>query len=178
MVLKKKILAALQHGIVLIMIKPFEMPIPGENYTSNTKNYPWHRPPEHTTIDSAVEYLSTTLQDEESSMAIISMLEMGISVVAITDIIVTKGLEQGKWQVDLGLLLAGPIAHIIVLLAKGYDVEYEMGIGTNRNYPTKQLFKEVKKSTNKKPSKDTKENIEEVSEKAKGFLQGLSQAEE
>lgn len=155
------------------MFKPFEMPIPGENYTSNTKNYAWHRPPEYTKTDDAIEYLSKTLQNEESSMAIISMLEMGISVVGVTDIIITKGIEQGKWQVDLGLLLAGPVAHIIILLAKGYKIDYNMGIGINRNYPTKALFKELTKTKKKEVPEDTKKAIDNVGEKSKGFLQGL-----
>ena len=26
-------------------------PIPGENFTSDERNYPWHRPPEYTDTD-------------------------------------------------------------------------------------------------------------------------------
>ena len=34
----------------------FDGPIPGENFTSETKNYPWHRPPEITDYDEALEF--------------------------------------------------------------------------------------------------------------------------
>ena len=32
-------------------------PIPGANYTSDTRNYPWHRPSDITTYDEAVSVL-------------------------------------------------------------------------------------------------------------------------
>ena len=33
------------------MLKMFDAPIAGENFTSDTRNYPWHRPPEITDYD-------------------------------------------------------------------------------------------------------------------------------
>lgn len=120
-------------------------PIPGENFTSDTRNYPWHRPPEYTEPDEAVEYAIGVMTEEEGSVAIISMLEMGISVAAIADMILTKGLMMGKWSMDLSILIAGPVAHVIVLLAKGRDVEYDLGIDRPKNIPTSVFFKEAKK---------------------------------
>ena len=32
-------------------------PIPGANYTSDTRNYPWHRPPDITDVDEALEHI-------------------------------------------------------------------------------------------------------------------------
>ncbi len=45
----------------------FEGPIPGENYTSDTKNYPWHRPPEFDDLDKAIDYIGKRLTKEENA---------------------------------------------------------------------------------------------------------------
>lgn len=128
-----------------MVASPLDGPIPGENFTSDTRNYPWHRPPEFTEPDEAIEYALEVMTEEEGSIAIISMLEMGISVVAVTDMILTKGIMSGKWTFDLSMLIAGPIAHIIVLMAKGYDIDYELGVDRPSNIPTSSFFKEAKK---------------------------------
>lgn len=154
-------------------------PIPGENYTSDTRNYPWHRPPEYTELDDAIEYISKVMTEERGSEAIITMLEMGMTVSIITDIIITKGIGAGKWSVDLGLILAGPIAHIIVLMARGYDVDYDMGLEDNRYMPTKAFFNEAKK-VDKKKAKEAGEEaaeqvdvIKDVASASGGFMGGV-----
>jgi hypothetical protein len=112
-------------------------PIPGENFTSNEKNYPWHRPPDYTDIDSALEKVVADFEDDPSVMhKYMSFLSVGIPVTTVTDIIVTKGLSQGYWTVDFGILLAGPIAKILTIIAKTFDVKYELGIEEELDYPT------------------------------------------
>ena len=37
--------------------KNFDAPIPGENYTAETKNYPWHRPPDIVDYDEAIDFI-------------------------------------------------------------------------------------------------------------------------
>ena len=32
-------------------------PIPGENFTSDERNYPWHRPPEYTDMDLSLIHI-------------------------------------------------------------------------------------------------------------------------
>lgn len=106
----------------------FEGPIPGENFTSDTKNYPWHRPPEMTDMDEIIEYSGTKLMSEESSVGLLTMIKNGVDVSTLTDIFVTSGIGAGKWSVDMGILAAGPISHIICLLADAYEIDYDLGI--------------------------------------------------
>lgn len=103
-------------------------PIPGENYTSDTRNYPWHRPPEITDIDEAIEVMIKRLTERETSYTVLSMLQAGVDVVTLTDIFVTSGIGKGKWTVDMALLLAGPTSHMIKLMAEGYGIKYRMGL--------------------------------------------------
>lgn len=118
----------------------FSGPLPGENFTSDTKNQPWHRPPQFTSVDAAIEYSVQKLLDKKRSKQILTMLEMGVSVVQVTDIYLTAGMGQGKWTPDFALLMAGPVAHIIKMMGDGYGVKYVMGLEDNEKIPTKNYF--------------------------------------
>ena len=103
-------------------------PIPGENYTSNTKNYPWHRPPDITHLDDGVEFILKQISTKQGVFGILNMLQMGISVVQIATMIVTAGIGGGKWTPDYALLLAGPAAKLIQIMADSAGIKYEMGL--------------------------------------------------
>lgn len=103
-------------------------PIPGENYTSDTKNYPWHRPPEVTSLDQGIELAGKQLMSEDSGQGLITMLSVGLDVATLTDIFVTSGIGAGKWTPDFAILLAGPVSHIIQLLAKANGIDPDLGI--------------------------------------------------
>ena len=120
-------------------------PIPGENYTSDTKNYPWHRPPEYTNLDKAIEAIGKKLLSEEASAGILTMMKMGISVAALVDAFLTSGIGAGKWTPDFALMLAGPTSHIMCLMAEGYGVDYDLGIEDKRPRPTTAFFKKVER---------------------------------
>lgn len=156
----------------------FDGPIPGENYTSDIKNYPWHRPPEFTTSDEALEYVAKIFNKEEAIASTVTMLEMGIDIATVTDLFITKGISEGKWSVDLGILIAGPVAHIFAIMAKTFNVPVRLGLASKLNSPTSIVFDTIKKDMKKtsKKEKDTLEKeIKEVVENKKtktGFMQG------
>jgi len=102
-------------------------PIPGENYTSDTRNYPWHRPPQHPDLDDALDACLKRLTSKESAYGLLTMLQSGVTVVQATDIFLTGGIGEGKFTLDTALLLAGPVAHIIKILAEDADIKYKMG---------------------------------------------------
>lgn len=103
-------------------------PIPGENYTSDTKNYPWHRPPEIMDIDEAIQWSMENLTEEEAGFAMLSLIEAGTDIVTTADIFVTTGIAKGKWTPDFALLLAGPVTRILEIMAKAYEIDYSLGL--------------------------------------------------
>lgn len=127
------------------MASNFDAPIPGENFTSDTKNYPWHRPPEHTDLDSAIEEIFKKITSDEVSVGLLTMIEMGQDLTTIADMIVTAGIGAGKWTPDFALLMGGPIVHILYLMAKGYGLDCELGYETDDRPPTIAFFKGIKK---------------------------------
>jgi len=122
----------------------FDGPIPGENFTSDTKNYPWHRPPQHTELDDAIEDAYKTLLEKNASVSIITPLELAVPAVQIADMFCTSGIGKAKWTVDFALLMAGPVTHIIYLMGKSYGVSVDLGIDDGFKAPTTAFFKEVK----------------------------------
>lgn len=161
-------------------LTPFSKPIPGENYLSDTKNFPWHRPPEITDLDEAIEKSLEKLTSEEGAMGLITMLKLGIDVATLTDIFVTKGIGAGKWTPDFAILLAGPVSHIICLMAKGYGIEYDLGIEDKRIPMTFHSFKELSnadKAKAKKVGEEVQEQVGEVKSQASGFMAGTTTKE-
>jgi hypothetical protein len=114
----------------------FSGPIPGENFTSDTKNYPWHRPPEFDDLDEAIEYIGSKMMDEEVSVAALTMMEAGMPITQLAQMWLMNGIMEGKWTFDYALLLAGPTAHILYIMAKSYGVDCELGIEGRDYMPT------------------------------------------
>lgn len=115
-------------------------PIPGENYTSDTKNYPWHRPPEVTELDKGIETAIKQLSSRKGAFGLLNSLQAGVTVVQATDMLITSGIGAGKWAPDLGLLLAGPVARMIEIMAKDAGIEFAMGLEDDY-VPTMKYYK-------------------------------------
>lgn len=152
-------------------------PIPGENFTSDTKNYPWHRPPEFTDLDKAIDMVSKKLLAPESALGIISMLEMKADIATMTSIFLMSGMGAGKWSPDMMLLLAGPVSHILVLMAEGYDIPYDLGIEDKTPKSTSAYLKAVQEDATKINTIAEAIDIDPVKQKAaemqRGGLMGM-----
>lgn len=148
----------------------FGAAIPGANYTSDPKNYPWHRPPEITTLDDGIELAFKKLTEENAATGLLTMIEMGAPITVLTHTFLMSGVGAGKWTPDFAILLAGPISHIIYLMAKGYGLKCDMGLDDKVHPPTKNFFKaqQIEKSRVKDVVADLP--IEEIKNNAGGFM--------
>lgn len=97
---------------------PLKSPIPGENFTSNTKNYPWHRPPEVAGYDETVATLIKRLDNVKEGELIYSLVELDVPVYAIVSAFLKKNIARGVISIDMALLAAGPVARMIEIIAK------------------------------------------------------------
>lgn len=150
---------------------PSNGPIPGENFTSDTRNYPWHRPPQIVDLDEAIEDMFKKIMEPKAANALLTFLEMGMTVATATNILTLKGVEKGKWTPDMMIMLAGPTARMIELMAKDAGIKYRMGIDDDEQPNTGAFFEGANKPV-KTPSKETMNSIKEEvksSAKPKGF---------
>lgn len=132
----------------------FDAPIPGENYTSDTKNYPWHRPPDIIDYDEGIEFAIQTLTEEEIGFTYMAMLEGGMDVATATDLFVTLGISKGKWTPDYAILLAGPISRLLEIMAKSYGLNPEIGIDRKAPLLTGAYMKALREEGAQTPVED------------------------
>ena len=110
------------------MASMFDAPIPGSNYASDTKNYPWHRPPDITEYDEAVDYMIRKLDDPDEHELVFSLLEIDTQLTTVVSTLLMQGISRGKFPIDLAILMAGPLARYISIVADSQGIKYEVGI--------------------------------------------------
>ncbi len=101
-------------------------PIPGESLTADTRNYPWHRPPEITDYNEGITRLITDMDDEREMQLIYSLLELEVPVAIITSNILMRKIARGIVPIDLGILMAGPVSRYVEILAKDNGMTADM----------------------------------------------------
>ena len=106
----------------------FKGPINGENFTSDTRNYPWHRPPEHTGLNEAIDRSMKDMEEEKEQQILYSLLELDIPVKNIVSNFLQRKIIRGILPIDLSVLMAGPLARYIEILAKdnGFTPDMDM----------------------------------------------------
>ena len=105
-----------------------EAPIPGGNYLADTRNYAWHRPPDLVDYDEAVSYIIDKIDEPEQIEVVYAMLGIDAHISTVVTTLLLQGISKGKIGIDLAVLIAGPLARYIEIIAKDVGIKYEMGI--------------------------------------------------
>jgi hypothetical protein len=105
-----------------------DAPIPGANYTSDTRNYAWHRPPDIADYDEAVNYMINKIDDPQQIEMVFAMLQIDAKITTIVTTILLQAVSKGKLGIDLAIAIAGPLARYIEIAAKDVNIKYEMGV--------------------------------------------------
>ena len=105
-----------------------EAPIPGGNFTSDTKNYSWHRPPDLVDYDEAVGYMIDKIDEPEQIELVYAMLGIDAHITTVVTTLLLQAVSKGKLGIDLAVLIAGPLARYIEIAAKDVGITYEMGV--------------------------------------------------
>ena len=109
-------------------MKKLDAPIAGANYAADTRNYPWHRPPDITEYDEGVDYLIHKMQEPDELELVYALLGIDAKVVTVVASLLMQGVSRGKFSIDLAILMAGPIARYVGILADEAEIKYDMGI--------------------------------------------------
>ena len=110
-------------------MKMFDAPVAGANYAADTRNSPWHRPPDLVNYDEGVDYIIKKLQDPEQLETVYALLKIDIQVSTVVTSLFMQAISRGKFSIDLAILMAGPIARYIGIIADEQDIKYDMGVG-------------------------------------------------
>lgn len=105
------------------------------------------------------------------------MVQAGLPVVDLTQMFLMSGVGAGKWTLDFALLLAGPVAHMMVIMAKSYGLKYELGIEDKSSRPPSMaLFEavsEINRAKARAAGRKAYEQIDDIeAETSKVFKDG------
>ena len=105
-------------------VNPFNAPIPGESLTSpSDMPKAWERPPQYTEQDEAMEEIYMEITNDDNLMPLINMIDEGIPLDQIAQVILYKGYTQGLYNPDLMTLLAEPTLYLLIAIADYADIK-------------------------------------------------------
>jgi len=108
----------------------FDGPIPGQSLTNDPKNpLPFEQPPQFNTVEEAISDIFIRLTEDGRYESIIDGMRKGIAIEALAQLILFKGFTEGKWTVDLKLLLIEPTFYVLMWLASEAGIEPVLEIG-------------------------------------------------
>ena len=102
----------------------FDGPIPGENYTEDVRNFPWHRPPENPDYVSTVEDALNRVARPQATGFIEAALSSGESVLDVVTGLMRIGVGKGYYSIDNAILAAGPVAKMVEVIADDLGLDY------------------------------------------------------
>lgn len=151
--------------------KFFKAPIPGENLTVNNRNYPWHRPPQHTEFDDAFESIvDEVFLDDEVLATGMSLVGSGVSALAATQLLLVRRVGEGKFTPDMSILLAGPVYKVFTKLLDVANIPYLTGFDSEpeiRAYVEKMGGEETfEPSKAPELTEEQKKEMEDITEEA------------
>jgi len=112
---------------VLDHLGKFEGPIPGQSLTGNPDEpQSWEQPPEHVTLNSALNGLFEFMTEEETYINIVTALGDGMPVTGMTQMILEDGFQKGSWNPDLMMQLIEPTMYMIMSMAEKAGVKYRI----------------------------------------------------
>lgn len=101
--------------------------IPGQSLTNSPENpAAYEKPPEYTNIHEATMYLWDAVTEEETYSALMSGISKGVPVMNIVQVMLFGGFNEGKWNPDLMMMLAEPLAYMLIALAERLDLDIKI----------------------------------------------------
>ena len=107
-------------------VASMQRPIAGQSLTNDPDSpQAFEKAPEYTDMPEALDHLLTEItEDENRYSAVMTAVDSGMPVMDITKMILYDGFQKGKWNPDLLMILAEPLAFIIMGLAERAGIEY------------------------------------------------------
>jgi len=102
-----------KDNLTEVEYSPFDTPIPGQSLTDEPGNYPWEHAPQYTDIDEIISGLYDTLTKPNIARQLIGMLDAGVPVEAIVRVITFGGFMEGKYNPDVGFVIAEPLMNLV-----------------------------------------------------------------
>jgi hypothetical protein len=91
----------------------FDLPIPGQSLTAEQGAAAYERPPEFNDSEDAMDFLFERMTQPKTQKNLLRMMDAGVPVTLLAEPILLHGVQEGKWNMDLALLLMEPMAVVM-----------------------------------------------------------------
>ena len=103
---------------------PFQGPIPGQSLTNSPDTQQaWEQPPRTTNIKEARELMFLEILKDENLETIIGLMNEGMSISQLTEMLLFIGFTKGQFNADLMMLLAEPTMYMLLAIAEAVGIE-------------------------------------------------------
>jgi len=103
----------------------FERPIPGQSLTQDPDSpMPYEKPPQYTDRNEALEYFFAKFVEEETYPKIMELISIPFPIMDIVKIFLIEAFEEGVINPDMIMLLAEPLAYMLMALAERADIDF------------------------------------------------------
>lgn len=132
----------------LDILGSMDRPVPGQSLTSNP-NEPktWEQAPEYTNMRDALDFIVSSLLEEETYLAVVGAVGEGIPIADLVQQILYIGFNEGKWNPDMLLLLIEPVMYVLMALAEKSGIKYKLYRGEEED--DKDLDEKLKSKSDK-----------------------------
>ena len=115
-------------------------PVPGESLTNDPeKPWPWAQAPQFTEQNDVLEYYFDLFTSEDVYERILDLMEDEVAIMDIVQIFLTKGFQEGLFNPDMMLIIAEPLAYMLISLAERADIDFVITDDEEGAEPTTQL---------------------------------------
>ena len=105
-------------------VNPFNAPVPGESLTvSPDSKHAWESPPEYTNDEKALEALYFELTEIDTLRKLINIINDGVPLDEIAQVVLYKGYSEGKYNPDLMLMMIEPTIYLLIAIADYADIK-------------------------------------------------------
>ena len=151
-----------------------ERPIPGQSLTDNPETpSAWEKPPQITTKEEAIDYFSNVFLDEETFPELMKLIKERVPIMDLVQMFLTQAFENGLVNPDLMMLLAEPLAYMLMGLAEQQDIKYIIMLDEDEDdegEPDDTNIFRSKLQTIKNPQNDQEINLDEKIQNAPSLM--------
>ena len=102
----------------------FNTPIPGEGLTGSPDNAKaWERPPQYVDDNKAMEALYLLITEQEKLQGLISIINEGVPLEEIAQVILYQGYTAGQYSPDLMLTMIEPTIYLLIAIADYAEIK-------------------------------------------------------
>ena len=103
---------------------PLDAPIPGQSLTAPLGDRPWQKPARFSQPDVALAFYVDRITKEERANNMLDILENGVPVDVLVDIMQQGGVMEGMHSLDTGIIIAPALVEVISSMADNVGIEY------------------------------------------------------